>query len=424
MTIRTKLLISNVLMVILPLIMVVLTLVGVYFVYVGVTGNQPDRNVWEWIYLTNESSSSRYFSEGNYELLEENVKVYYSPDNGYVIVSPDSMGMPTTDNADSVAEHNPAPWVGFLFLIAVVLIINILLTRFITKSIMNPLKTLTTGVHEIRDGNLDYRIDYNKKDEFRSVCEDFNEMGVKLSDMVEQRQSDERSRKELIAGISHDLRTPLTSIKAYLEGLEKGVAATPEMQEKYLVTIKDKTENLEYIINQLFIFSKLDIGEFPLELERADIVSELKDIVADVICEHKSDSLSLSYSGQEEELYCMIDAIQFQNVIQNVVSNSHKYNDKDETTIVVDCVTDGENAVITLTDNGPGVAEEDLDKIFTIFYREDESRQKSHEGSGIGLSISQKIIEQFGGSITGRNGDGGGLQVIISLPLSKEDDSV
>ncbi len=109
---------------------------------------------------------------------------------------------------------------------------TVFLQSLFSEKIEAPLDILTDGVHQIRDGNLDYRITYNEQDEFQSVCEDFNDMAVRLRESVEITQKNEQNRKELIAGISHDLRTPLTSIKAYIEGLLEGVAATPQMQRE------------------------------------------------------------------------------------------------------------------------------------------------------------------------------------------------
>lgn len=169
-----------------------------------------------------------------------------------------------------------------VFVIAVILITNRLLTRHVFRRITTPLDTLVYGVHQIRDGNLEYRIEYAEKDEFAQVVTDFNEMATRLLDMVNARKKDDVSRRELIAGISHDLRTPLTSIKAYVEGLEKGVATNPEMEKRYLETIKSKSDDLDHIVTQLFQFSKLDVGEFPFHMEWLDVGKLLEDYVATI----------------------------------------------------------------------------------------------------------------------------------------------
>jgi len=304
-----------------------------------------------------------------------------------------------------------------IYLLIVVFLGNVLIAKYITHRIMTPINTLADGVHEISNGNLTHRIQYNSGDEFDAVCADFNEMASRLSDMVEQRQADENSRKELIAGISHDLRTPLTSVRAYIEGLRKGVATTPEMQEKYLSIIQSKTEDIEYIIKQLFMFSKIDIGEFPLNLETVDIGNELAGIVDGFVDEYKEMGLNV-YLTENIHGNVRIDTVQFKNIVENILGNCVKYCNRVDACAEIYCkkIDDG-NVSITIKDNGHGVPDEMLTKMFDVFYRGDESRNNPAKGSGLGLAISSKIIERFNGSIRAENISGGGLAIIITLPI-------
>lgn len=303
-----------------------------------------------------------------------------------------------------------------LLVILIVLLTNRFLTRFVFKRIMHPVDTLVYGVRQIRDGNLDYRIDYKAKDEFAPVCADFNEMAERLSDMVEHRVRDEENRKELIAGISHDLRTPLTSIKAYLEGLEQGVASTPELQQKYVDTIKMKTDDLAHIINQLFLFSKLDLGEYPLRLETVNLGRYLEDLADALREEYAQKGLTLTCVPLPSSLNVRLDVVQMKQVITNVLENSLKYcGEAAEVRLGLEEV-DG-MARVTLADNGPGVAEGQLEKIFDVFYRGDKARAKPEKGSGLGLAISRKVMERFGGSICAKNAPEGGLVTVLTLPL-------
>ena len=306
----------------------------------------------------------------------------------------------------------------FVFSLIIVFIVNRALTHFVSKKIITPLEVLVSGVHELRDGNLGFRIEYYGNDEFKSVCDDFNEMAQHLSDMVNARQRDEESRKELIAGISHDLRTPLTSIKAYIEGIEKGVASTPQIQKKYVDTIKTKTGELEHIINQLFLFSKFDIGEFPLNIERVELTEALNEFLCEIAGEYENEGLSVSFNKNVNELYADIDVLQFRNVLHNILSNSAKYkiNKIVKSKITFD-ESDG-NITITITDDGPGVPGGSLDRLFDVFYRSDVARKDTSNGSGLGLAIARKIVERFGGTIHAENVPNGGLTIIIILPKS------
>ncbi len=307
----------------------------------------------------------------------------------------------------------------FVFVTSIIFVINRILTRFVSNKVTAPIELLVSGVHELRDGNLNYRIQYEYNDEFGQVCNDFNEMAQRLFDMVVARQKDEENRKELIAGISHDLRTPLTSIKAYVEGIEKGVATTPLIQKRYIDTIKNKTEDLEHLINQLFLFSKLDIGEFPLHTERIEVGKALSDFHRQAESEYKEKGLSLSLENNSHELFANIDVVQLRSVLNNILENSVKYKGNENVkSEIVYGEKDG-NIFISITDNGPGVPEENIGKLFDVFYRGDTSRKDTSSGSGLGLAIGQKIIERSGGTIYAENAPAGGLAIIITLLKSE-----
>lgn len=353
--------------------------------------------------LISKSSSIYRISAGEYTIimLDENLNISYN---------------------NTIGKRLYIGIFGILFLIFAIVFINRTLTRFVFRSIINPINTLVGGVHEIRDGNLSYRIQYNNNDEFADVCSDFNEMAVHLLNMVNARQKDETNRRELIAGISHDLRTPLTSVKAYLEGIEKGVASTPEAQKRYFDIIKSKTNDLEYIINQLFLFSKLDIGDFPFHLEVIDIGYELSCFVACHEKEYAEKGLKI-INHSIEKIYTEIDIVQLRNVIYNILENSLKYKQEDIAVIKILCREDNGNVLITFTDNGPGVSEDALEKMFDVFYRSDTARNNPSKGSGLGLAISRKIIERLKGRIDAKNADGGGLEIRIMLPIIKYEES-
>ena len=345
------------------------------------------------------------------------VSLYHSDLGDFIAVLPDHHLEAIEDFIRTPDFFLPAI---VIYLLIVVFLGNVLIAKYITRRIMTPINTLVDGVNEISNGNLTHRIKYKTGDEFDAVCSDFNEMASRLSEMVEQRQADENSRKELIAGISHDLRTPLTSVKAYLEGLRKGIATTPEIREKYLDTIQEKTDDIEYIIKQLFMFSKIDIGQFPLNLEIVDIGDELAGMVLGFADEYKEMGLQVSL---EENLGgdVLIDTVQLKNIVQNILGNSAKYCGRSDACAKIFCKSIDGNVSITIKDNGPGVCDEMLTKMFDVFYRGDQSRNSPDKGSGLGLAISSKIIERFNGSIRAENVPDGGLAIIITLPIQKGD---
>lgn len=189
-------------------------------------------------------------------------------------------------------------------------------------------------------------------------------------------------------------------------------------------TIKSKTHDLEYIINQLFLFSKLDIGEFPFRLEQIDIGKELSSLIAGHIKEYEEKGLTISLIQNVQNVYVEIDVVQFRNVIHNVLENSVKYKIKEHAATKIACRENDTHVLITLTDNGPGVSEEAIEQLFDVFYRSDLSRKNPSKGSGLGLAITEKIIERLGGEIKAENVPDGGLAIVITLPKLKGEENV
>jgi signal transduction histidine kinase len=241
-------------------------------------------------------------------------------------------------------------------------------------------------------------------------------MAARLLDSVIAGQKDEQSRRELIAGISHDLRTPLTSVKAYVEGLEKGVASTPEAHKRYIDTIRNKTDDLEHIIEMLFLFSKLDTGEFPYHMERVNLTAVASEVVESLSDEYKSRGLEIALSREAEDLWVDIDAVQMRYIMINIFENSVKYKNKEQGKMRVTVSPNQENAAMIFTDDGPGAPEDALAKLFDAFYRSDPSRKDPSKGSGLGLAIAAKIVDRFGGTIEAVNAPQGGLSIIMTFP--------
>ena len=313
------------------------------------------------------------------------------------------------------------PWTLFITVIG---IINNLFAIRLTNRILKPLGPLSEGVKQIRNNNYAYRIDYKQDDEFRPVCEAFNEMAEKLETSTAERQKEEANRRELIAGISHDLRTPLTSIKGYLEGIETGVASTPEMRKEYFSIITRKAAELEHIIEQLFLFSKLDMDEFPLNMRNVDIVRSVSDIIEDTISEYAVRGLAIQLeaipiAAMPNSAFVLADTMWLRNVIINILENSVKYKTKEQGQMKISAVIENNFISFYFVDDGPGVQADTLPKLFDVFYRTDPSRNR--KGSGLGLAISAKIIERMGGSIYAElpvsDGMACGLAIVIKMPL-------
>lgn len=304
-----------------------------------------------------------------------------------------------------------------LGIISAVFITNQFLTRFVFKRIKQPLDTLADGVHQIRDGNLDVRIHYENKDEFAPVCEDFNDMAIRLKESQRMIQKQDESRRELLAGISHDLRSPLTSVRAYSEGLLDGVATTPESQKKYIHMIKTKAEDIDRMVGKIFLFSKMDLGDYPYEPEVLEVNQELLSLIKVTAEEYREKGLDVVIASLAADVYIYADPAQLSSIVFNILENSWKYKLKERVQVSIRTEVQGSDVFIYLEDDGPGVPENALDKLFDVFYRSDPSRNNPTKGSGLGLAITAKAVSRMGGSIQAQPSPAGGLCIIITLPV-------
>lgn len=169
-------------------------------------------------------------------------------------------------------------YIAIVIIISIIIIFltNLILSSIVYKKLISPLEILSNGAEQIKDGNLDFKINYNEDDEFGKVCSDFDEMRKRLKGSIEAQIKYEEDRKQMVAGISHDLRTPLTVIKGYAEGIRDGVANTEEKKEKYLNIIYKKACDMDSLVDSLFLFSKLDTGYFPFEFVQINIIDYIK----------------------------------------------------------------------------------------------------------------------------------------------------
>ena len=303
----------------------------------------------------------------------------------------------------------------------VVPVIVICLVLWIYHSIVTPIHMLQMATQNIKNGNLDFEVEVHNQDEIGELCEDFEEMRIRLKDNAEEKLRSEQQNKELISNISHDLKTPITAIKGYVEGLIDGVADTPEKQNKYLQTVYSKAIDMDRLINELSFYSKIDTNKIPYTFNRINVVGYFEDCAEDLGRELEDEGFGFSYQNYVDDSVQMIaDAEQVKRVINNIIGNSKKYSDKAETTIRMTVKDVGDFVQIEIEDNGKGIAAKDLPYIFDRFYRTDASRNSSKGGSGIGLSIVKKIMEDHGGKIWVTSKEGIGTVMYLVLRKYQE----
>ncbi len=271
---------------------------------------------------------------------------------------------------------------------------------WIYRSIAVPLVKLKKATKNIKEGNLDFVLEVEGNDEFSQLCQDFEEMRKRLKESTEEKILMDKENKELISNISHDLKTPITAVKGYVEGIMDGVADTPEKMDRYVRTIYNKTNEMDHLINELTFYSKIDTNRIPYTFSKLNVEDYFSDCAEELGLEMETRGIELVYANYVEKgVQVIADGEQIRRVIHNIVSNAIKYMEKPRGIIQLRMKDVGDFIQVEIEDNGKGIAAKDLPYIFDRFYRTDVSRNSSKGGSGIGLSIVKKIMEDHGGKV-------------------------
>lgn len=317
----------------------------------------------------------------------------------------------------------------FYMVIAIICILcltSMMLTQWIQKSVFNPINQLNVAMRKIKEGNFDYSLPTEDKGEIGDLYRNYEDMRLRLKESTEEKRQNEERNKELISNISHDLKTPITAIKGYVEGIMDGVADTPEKVDKYIRTVYNKANDMDRLINELAVYSNIDNNRIPYNFHRINVVDYFEDCVEEVGLDLESMNVRLNYSNMvDSEVIVIADPEQMKKVINNIISNSVKYMDKPQGVIDIRVIDEADSIRVEIEDNGKGIAQKDLQNIFERFYRTDASRNSAKGGSGIGLSIVKKIIEDHGGYIwaTSREGEGTCMHFVLRKYIELQQDS-
>ena len=309
------------------------------------------------------------------------------------------------------------------FVLAIIILVAVSGTAFfgLYQSIVQPLEKLKRAAVNIKEGNLDFNVITDTEDEIGEVCTAFEEMRIKLKAQIDLSMQYEKDNKELISNISHDLKTPITAIKGYVEGIRDGVADTPEKMDKYIRTIYNKATDMDKLIDELFLYSKLDSNSMNYSFAKLDLKEYFEDCVDEISLDLESKGIAFMYRNYVPEGTMIIaDPEQLKRVINNIVGNSVKYMGTEPRRIGIFIKDEPEFIQIEIQDNGKGIAKHELPHIFERCYRTDASRNSSKGGSGLGLSIAKKIIEEHGGKIWAVSVEGQGTTMCFVLRKYKE----
>lgn len=319
-------------------------------------------------------------------------------------------------------------FMGYLVLaMAVILILtSALITAWVNQDIYKPIKELSIAMRKIAEGDFDYRLPDKQEGEIGHLHDNYEQMRLQIKENAEEKMQNEKKSKELVSNISHDLKTPITSIKGYVEGIMDGVADTPEKMDKYIKTIYNKANDMDRLINELTTYSGIDSNKIPYHFHVLNIADYFQDCVEEVGLDLEQKDIQLNYTNLAPADTCIVaDPEQLKKVINNIISNSVKYMGHDKGIIDIRILDEGESVRIEIEDNGKGIAAKDIGNIFERFYRTDSSRNSLQGGSGIGLSIVKKIIEDHGGYVwaTSKEGEGTCMHFVIRKYTDKKENN-
>jgi signal transduction histidine kinase len=281
-----------------------------------------------------------------------------------------------------------------LFLTAVIMVL------WNYRGIVPRLEKLVKAADEIKGGTLDNPVIPDGNDEITELTLSFDEMRKRLLATSKEKMKNEEEQRALISNIAHDLKTPITSVKGYAEGLLDGVANTPEKRESYLRTIVNKANEMNALINELSLYTKIDTNRIPYNFAVIDADDFFMDCAEEIGMDLKNQKIEFNFTDSLfENTKIIADPQQLERVVHNIVSNSVKYMGGKNGVIDMRVKDVGDFIQVEIEDNGIGIAVKDLPHIFDRMFRADASRNSQTGGSGIGLSIVKKIIEDHGGNI-------------------------
>ena len=382
---------------------------------------ESDSALLDGIRSPDSAASGSLLHFGNITVIRD---TFYGDHISYIITAVfDETAADTGTIRSMLPVYMLSPTAIIIFLLIVIgatVLTGFILSRWIGHSILEPLDVIRGGAKQIADGNLDFHMDMVSSDEFSEVRDEFEIMRGKLKSAENDRITYEKKRKELLSGISHDLRSPLTSIKGYCLGLKDGIANTDEKKNRYYDAILTRSNDMERLLGSLSELVRLENAKEHIHPELLQVDAFLLQFIKEQESLLKENHVTVRFDSNLDGCKADIDADEMRRVFSNLLENTMKYRTDTESNVRIEAVADQPSGElhILFSDDGPGVPEETLSYLFDSFYRVDDSRTKPENGSGLGLAIVKEIIEGHGGRVEAYLAEGLGIRII--LPLKKE----
>ena len=294
-------------------------------------------------------------------------------------------------------------------------VLSISIGGSIAGRMIQAVRQLAEGAQRVSSGDLRTRVDVVTNDELAELAMSFNVMVENVSKSEALLRRAEESRRDLIAAVSHDLRTPLTAIRAMLEALSDGVVDDPETVRRYHETMRVQVSHLARLIDDLFELSQLDAAPAPFDLSPGDLTAVVRETAETLAMSSAGDGVAIAFDA-DGPAQAMLDPVRLARVVGNLLENAVRHSPPGST-VHVAVRRSGSLAKVIVEDRGPGISPEDLERIFSRFYRGEKSRSRTHGGAGLGLAIARGIIDVHGGEIRAENRSEGGARFLFSLPL-------
>lgn len=316
-------------------------------------------------------------------------------------------------------------YVGGLLLagLIVFMLINLWLAHRLSQQILQPVAALRRAASAMEQGDFHYHVKPVGDEEFAALCRHFNGMAEKLAELQAARNESDEERRTLIAGLSHDIRTPLTVIRGYVDGLRDGVAKDAAMESRYLNKIADGTAQISRLLERLFLYSQLNMKAYPFKFKQWEVAGWLRSKAGELRqLLPAGGEVLVEITPADMALQVQMDSTEIQRVLTNLLENAVKYHPEPaKMKITIRANPVGQDLMLRIEDNGPGVDKENLPRLFQEFYRTDTARTETKRGSGLGLAICKRIVEAHKGRIWAEEGkDGLGLAICLVLPGVQE----
>ncbi len=364
--------------------------------------------------LTAISGTEGYASDQSADYMDVALPITCADGEDYIVY--------IIDNKSTVESLNEE-LTGIIFeAMGIGLLISVLLGLLLAKTVITPIQSLTKAAEKVASGDFSQKVDNDAKDEIGVLTRTFNNMADQLENNIEDLKNSEKMRRDFVANVSHELRTPITSIRSYAETLVEAEGSLPkDMEQHFLKVIVNESDRMTKIVQDLLTLSKFDAGSYTFEFKVFSFEKSIRDVYSAqrLEAQRRRHEFSLEFKDRMPEIRG--DRLRIEQVLTNMVSNAIKYT-PDGGRISLTAGVKGENVWCTVRDNGVGISDEDLKRVFERFYRVDKARSRESGGTGLGLSIAYEIVDRHDGTIEAKSRKGRGTAFTVVLPIGGPSD--